>query len=64
METVVVRVLLLLALFILLTGDYASLFNLIFQQGANSVPATTDVSRTDDDTDGAQIVGALDIHCE
>jgi hypothetical protein len=64
METVVLRVLLLIFLFILLTGDYTTLFNQILQQGAKSVPTPPDVSRTDDDTDDAQIDDTLDIHCE
>ncbi|KDR15647.1 hypothetical protein L798_09723 [Zootermopsis nevadensis] len=55
METVVLRVLLLVVLFILLTGDYTSLFNHILQQGDRSVRPPPDVSRTDD---------AVDIQCE
>jgi hypothetical protein len=71
METVILRIILLIVLFILLTGDYTALFNQISQQGTKSVPASPDVSRTaskpyseDDDTDGTHIDDDLDTQCE
>jgi hypothetical protein len=70
METVVLRILLLIVLFILLTGDYTELFNQILQQGTKSASTPRDASRRtsksydDDDTDVTQIDHSLEMHCE
>jgi hypothetical protein len=67
METVILRVLLLIVLFVLLTGDYTTFFNQILPQSAKSVPTTRDASKTATksyDEDGAQLNDALDIYCE
>ncbi|XP_069680270.1 uncharacterized protein geko [Periplaneta americana] len=67
METVILRILLLVILFFLLTGDYTALFNQILQQGSKSVPAPRDARTTskkyeDDDADNSHIDDALEMY--
>jgi hypothetical protein len=70
METALLRILLLIVLFILLTGDYTELFNQILQQGTKSAQTPRDAPRPasksyhDDDTDVTQTDDSLDIYCE
>jgi hypothetical protein len=67
MEVVIFRILLLVILFILLTGDYTTYFSHILQQG--TAPMHRDVSRTasksyEEDTDGKKIEDALKPYSE
>jgi hypothetical protein len=69
METVLLRILLLIVLFILLTGDYTELFNQLLQQDAKSAQAPRDASKTsksypDDAADVTQTDASLDMDCE
>jgi hypothetical protein len=68
MEVLIFRILLLVILFILLTGDYTTFFSYFIQR--DTAPTHRDASRTtskshdDDHTDGTQIEDALDLYCE
>jgi Flp pilus assembly protein TadG len=70
METALIRILLLVVLFILRTGDYTELFNQILQLGTTTSETPRGASRTasksynDDDTDVTHIDDSLDIYCE
>jgi hypothetical protein len=65
MEILIFRILLLVILFILLTGDYTTFFSHILPRG--TAPTHRDASRTtsnDEDADGTNFEDALELYCE
>jgi hypothetical protein len=68
MEILIFRILLLVVLFIMLTGDYTTFFSHILQRGTASThrdpSRTTSKSYDDEDADGTQLEDALELYCE
>jgi len=68
MEILIFRILLLVVLFIMLTGDYTTFFSHIVQRG--TAPTHRDPSRTtskssdEEDADDTQLEDALELYCE
>lgn len=68
MEILIFRVLLLIVLFILLTGDYTVYFSHILQRGTaqthRDAARKTSKSYDEEDADGRQIEDTLEMYCE
>jgi hypothetical protein len=69
MEILVFRALLLIVLFVLLTGDYTTYFSHIIQPGREQTNGDTSRKASksyedDEDADGKQIEDTLEMYCE
>lgn len=68
MAILIFRVLLLIVLFILLTGDYTAYFSHILQRGTaqthSDAVRKTSKSYDDEDADGRQLEDSLEMYCE